>query len=278
MSQPCPSTCSPWATTADVCSPCDDYAMDASLLEDALQIASDVLYALSGERFPGSCSDVVRPNARWRDDGRAPARSFTGGYGEGYGWMGRFGPGLCSCNWGRGDYGCNSVSEITLGGYPVTGIIAVKIDGVVLDTSRYRVDDYRYLVRLADADGTNPGWPCCQDMTKAATEDGTFEVEFSYGQMPPPAGVRAAAVLGCEIALSCQPETAGRCRLPARVTSVTRQGVSQNLVDPQDFLAEGLIGIFECDLFLRSYNPNKLTRRASVISPDTMRRVRRVDT
>lgn len=264
ISVACQGTCTQWCSTLDMCSPCDDYAMDAVLLDDCIDAASDILFELSGRRFAGVCQDTVRPCGRSdaTDNGR-PIRGYDyGGYG-------------CSCNSSR-RCGCASVSEITLGAYPVNSIVSVKVDGETLDSSTYRIDDNRYLVRLPDADGTNPGWPCCQDMSLADTEDDTWSVTFTYGSPPPAAGVKAAAELACQLALACQPEDVGRCRLPQRVTQITRQGTTAVLLDPFDFLDNGKTGIYSVDLFLRTYNPKGLRQRATVINPERSRRVRRL--
>src|SRR3990167_2068070 len=61
MSSPCVSSCSVWASADDVCEPCSGYSFPAGLLDDMLAVASDILFELSGKRFPGSCSDIVRP-------------------------------------------------------------------------------------------------------------------------------------------------------------------------------------------------------------------------
>jgi len=271
-------TCEPWATTTDVCTPCDDYAFDSLLLMDCLQAASDVLFQLSGRQFPGTCQATVRPCAQHAsgDRGRPiPAYSPYGTYWPVPGsWSWSPSWGFCSCNRTERT-GCGSIAEITLGAYPIQRVTEVRMDGVVLPSSEYRVDDDRYLVRLADANGNAQGWPCCQRMDLPTTEVGTWEVTFLYGQPPPVAGMRAAARLGCELALACQPETVGACNLPERVTQITRQGVTAVVLDPMAFLDEGKTGLYEVDLFLRSVNPNKLSRRSTVLRPDKGRRVRR---
>jgi hypothetical protein len=127
-------------------------------------------------------------------------------------------------------------------------------------------------VRLPDADGVRKGWPCCQDLALPATEPGTFEVAFFYGQEPPKAGKHAAAVLACELALAC--DGSDECRLPKRLQSITRQGVTAVVLDAFDFLNRRRTGLIEVDSFLAAYNPHGLTRRASVINPDLMRPVR----
>jgi hypothetical protein len=274
MAQPCTSACSVWATDADICSPCDDYAFDALLIDDSLAIASDILYELSGRQFPGSCQDYVRPCSAGA--GSMITRSSNGGV-----WRGS-----CSCT-GATACACHHPYEITLGVYPLTSIVSIiQADttnpaypaSTTLDSSLYRIDDYRWLVRQPDTDGGNPGWPCCQRLDRPIGEEQTFQVTFTWGQSPPAAGVRAAAALACELALACSPETIGQCRLPKRITDISRQGVSMALIDPFDFLDKGLTGIYEVDVFLRTYNPSQLRRRAGIISPDIPRHARRAGT
>lgn len=243
MAELATGVCEPWATEADLCSPCDDYALDAPLLADAIDAASNILYRLSGGRFPGVCADEVRP----------------------YGQCG------CGCR-GR----CSGLHEVNLGAFPVVAVSEVKIDGDILPSNHYRIDDNRYLVRLP-VDDRNPGWPCCQRLDLADTELDTFSVSFTWGIAPPIEGVQAAAKLACELVKSCQPELLGKCQLPKRVQSISRQGISMTLLDPFDFLEKGKTGIYEIDLFLAAY-PGGARTAPGVFSPDMPRGVRRVGT
>lgn len=266
VSPPKQGVCSPWASAADVCSPCDDYTFPEGLLTECIAAASDVLYELSGRRYAGTCEDTVRPTLHdfmfdhWRWGMGAEAR-YGIDSGPVLGW-------------------CNYVPEVLLGGYPVTGITEVLIDGAVVDPATYRVDDWRTLVRVTDpATNTNGGWPCCQDMASPATEQGTFEVTFTYGVMPPAMGVRAAARLGCELALACSPESGPECQLPERVTTVARQGVTAVILDPFAFLEQGRTGLYDVDLFLAAANPGGLNRRGTATSTRSRRtRPRRAGT
>ena len=75
--------------------------------------------------------------------------------------------------------------------------------------------------------------------------------------------------------LATNAATVGECRLPRRVTQITRQGVTAMVLDPMSFLNEGKTGLYLCDAFLAAVNPGKLRRRATLASPDISRRVRR---
>ena len=260
-------TCSSWATTADVCSPCTAETAD---LNAWMQVASDLLFELSGQRFPGICTDTVRPCAQnCHDDsaryyGDLVETSLTS-----WSWFGTCGCGGDAC-------GCTTLSELTLTGWPLVSIEEVLIDGAILDPSRYRIDDWRRLVRLRDDGSISPdAWPTCQQLDLATTEEDTFQIEFTYGQAPPAAGVAAAASLGCQLALACA--GSGDCRLPQRVQSITRQGVSMVLLDPFTFFDDGRTGLYDVDLFLAAYGPTSKKRwPALVVNPDRHARVRRV--
>lgn len=274
-----------WAGLTDICEPCLTHAadIDEDVLLTSLTIASTLLYGLSGSRWPGICSDTVRPCARSLavDYGRPirPPYPFGGPYGY---WpaagLGNWQPswGMCMCNRTQRS-GCTTIPEIQLGASPIIeGSVVVTMDGSVVDPSTYRVDDGRWLVRLADITTTNnPGWPCCQRMDLPLTEKSTWGVAFNYGSLPDEGGIRAAATLGCQLALAASPKTVGSCRLPQRVQQITRQGVTAIVLDPWKFLDKGQVGLYEVDLWLENVNPGHLRRAAHVISPDIGRRVRR---
>lgn len=266
MGDPQRSTCELWATPDALCGPCEGVDFEEPVIELALQTASDILFVLSGRQFPGECTTLVRP---------------CGGYGIGADvlapghWSDRSWSGFCGCS-AVNRCGCGHLSELKLTPGPVREISEVKVDGVVLEDSLYRLDEHRYLVRLPDPDGTSRGWPCCQRIELDDDQEDTFSVAFTYGTPPPPAGRMAAAVLACELALSCTPGQSGNCKLPARIQTITRQGETMAFLDPFLFLDKGKTGIFECDLFLATYNPAGLRRRSSVMSPDLRRRSRRI--
>lgn len=119
-------------------------------------------------------------------------------------------------------------------------------------------------------------WPTCQDMSKPATEPGTFEVTYLRGKPVPEAGIWAAGLLACELIKACAPPAEGcECRLPSNVQSVVREGVS---IDMEAFVlggGEGVdfgrTGIPEVDLWLKTVNPFKRVAPSRVYSVDKRR-------
>lgn len=258
--------CSPWVTSADAVAPCNTYDIDTAVLNDCMLFASEVLFDFTRRRFAGVCTDVVRPLASWHADEGAhwwPDGTFSGR--SRWGW--------CSCNRSSA-FGCSSVPEIRLPGSPVrAGSVEVTVDGVSLTDSEFRVDEGNRLVRL---DGN--GWPCCQDLSLATSEEGTWEVSYHYGVDPPQGGLTAAAVLGCQLYLAI-PGAAGvknlQSELPKRVTSIVRQGVTLAVIDPLNMFDEGKTGLPIADLWVASVNRGADKRPATVHRPGRGRTVRR---
>jgi len=253
MPAPSADVCEPWATVADVGSPCDDYAFDTVLLEDSLLIASTALYHLTGRQWSGQCQDTIRPCGYRRPDS-------------------------CGCLSSRA-CGCRRLSELHLPGV-VASVDEVKIDGQVVPEARYRVDDHRVLVYLPESDtAERQGWPCCQRLDRDDTAEDTWSVTYTYGQDPPAGGVRAAAQLGCQLALAFQPETVGACRLPKNTVNVARQGITVALRDPSALFQEGSTGLNDVDLWINSVLLGSKRRRGSVWVPGMQRQaIRRAGT
>lgn len=267
MSVPCVSACSPWTTSDDVLACCID--ADTDVVETAIAVATDLLFELSGRKFPGSCRDKVRPCAQV-----SRTVSFPGELGLLDGFS--FG-GSCACN--RDTLcGCNHLSAVVLGAYPITQIVEVKVDGLVVPADEYQVQDWKWLVRLPNADGFNEGWPCCQRLDRPDTATETFSVDFVYGTPPPPAGVQAARDLACQFIRACASSGDGdpNCVLSPRVTQVVRQGITLVMNDPSSLIQNRLTGVPSVDLFLKAYNPLGHPGPAHIVSPDIGPTVRRI--
>lgn len=165
----------------------------------------------------------------------------------------------CGCG---GGCDCSPVCKVQLNA-PVAAVTEVKIDGLVLDPSAYRLVG----PWLARTDG-GECWPSCQDPSVPDTETGTFSVTYSPGRPLPAAGRIAAGVLAGEFVRAC---AGGSCVLPPQITSLTRQGVDVEFISPTDALTNGRTGIREVDLFIESVNPAALRQRSRVGSPDIRR-------
>lgn len=235
---------------------------------EAADSASYYLYEATARMFTGQCGPVtIRPVSRPTD---IDTRAWNTGWGAG-GWNSSWG----SCYYGVGNssvvshYGCSNPPEIDLGAFPVTEITLVKIDGVEIPADEYELRDYKTLIRVRPTAESTPterwGWPTCQINTLPDTQQGTFSVTYRYGQPAPAMGKLAAKCLAQYLAL---PQLGDDTRYPRRIMSMTRQGVSANVVDVMDLVKNGQTGIEEVDLFVRAANPRGLQQPSAVWSPD----------
>jgi hypothetical protein len=258
------TVCSVWATSDDLDLSYED---DFEAWDEALLVATEILYELSSRQYPGICTDTIRPQAVYRAVERWP-----------YWWPAPSGAistapwGYCSCHRPR-ETGCARVPEIKLPGTKVnpdpTSII-VKIDGNVLDPDQYRVDDHRYLVRT---DGH--GWPCCQRMTLDDSEPGTFSITYEYGRAPTASAIRACKTLAAQFMKAWSGDKT--CELPQRVQTITRQGVTAAVVDPFTLFDKGKTGINSIDMWLGGLKTGNSSRRATAIIPGRWRSARRAN-
>jgi hypothetical protein len=151
----------------------------------------------------------------------------------------------CCCS------GCGVFHRIRLRSTPVRRVIDVQVGGRSLKPDEYVILDHSILGFLTpDA--------CCAEC---------IVVTYLYGSIPP-GGEQAAIKLANELIAAGDGMD---CALPQRVTSVSRQGVSWTLLDPQDFLNDRRTGIYEIDLMLAALNPVKALMRPRVFSPDLPR-------
>lgn len=159
-----PADCAVWPTNLE---PVKDMALMA---------ATEILWLRTKRRF-GTCEISLRPCRRecggelalaWLYGSWLPTQGGTWGWPYpalvGGRWF-NLGCGICadSCS-------CTILHQVELP-YPVADILEVKVDGQVLVTGAYRVDDWRHLVRLDGGD-----WPTCFPAGTLVTTD--------YGQVP----------------------------------------------------------------------------------------------
>lgn len=252
-------------TTWPVQWPCDVSCESPTATGNAAKAATEVVWALSGRQF-GECEVTLRPcrdscadtpfydYATWPGAGGWPTPALIGGL-----WFN------LTCGGCAGGCSCATVSTVRLPA-PVASIVTVRVDGSPLATGAYRLDDNRLLVRI---DGGT--WPLCNDLNKADTEAGTWSVTARYGLKVPEMGRWAVGELACEILKAMGGED---CRLPQRVQTLARQGVTIQFPDISELLTEGRTGMFLVDGFIQSVNPSGLRRRAKTYSVDRAAPVR----
>lgn len=254
--------CSSWANIADVPASVRAEVAQASDFEvqSALERASEILWMLSGRHwYGGGCTE------------EATLRSCPPQPGEGT-WPYHRSWRRCAC-WAYGTWQggllwpaagevrvehVGAPFAVRLPRYPVTSILAVTIDGDPFI-------DYTFTRAgwLERTDGR--GWAVCEASTV---------ISYAWGQAPPAGGRDAAVELGVELIKSKL--GLDSCRLPLRTVSVTRQGVTQTIMDPAEFLDKGKVGLPGVDMWLAAVNPQATPQTSRVWSPDiptTMRTV-----
>lgn len=253
------------------CGTVDDYGQPDGVDLDcrALDSLSDVargaveqaavthLWMWTGRRF-GLCEVTLRPCRK----------DCVGSTWQGHRWRAPWLPILVAGEWlnvACGTCGsecdCDTVPSVALPG-PVDSVVEVLVDGTPVDPAVYRVDNRRLLVRQ---DGGR--WPVCNDLSAPTTEPGTWQVTYLRGLPVPQGGQLAAGLLACEMAKAVCGDSS--CKLPQRVQSITREGVTTLLLDGFDGLESGQTGIWFVDSWIASQR--SAPRRATVYSPDVRR-------
>lgn len=259
--------CSPWLDLDDfsLCKATDfDPPEVFGLVVDA---ATDMLFVASGRQYPGVCVDTVRPpsanlpgSGSWFGGSRASDGSLWLGH-DGIGTL----PESTFGGWGGGSDAVMSqgfeFSSVRLPGFPIQDVSDITIDGVALAAGSWLIVDDRWIVRR---DGK--AWPLWQRLDRPAGEANTWSVTYSYGPPTPPAGLLALQVLVCELGLGWKGDKS--CRLPKRLTQITREGLSAVVLDPFKFLDKGQFGVYEIDTFINMANPHHLSRDGKVINVD----------
>lgn len=232
----------------------------------AVEIATDLLWRRTAGRY-GLCPELIRPCRR---------RCSPDGHGTGFLWdrssfpldpyvnNGRWFNFGCDCS--NLDCGCAPLCSLRLPG-PVNSVLEVRIDGALIPADQYTLNRRKGYADLIRHGGTSgPCWPTCQNLELPETAPGTFSVLYLRGQAVPAAGMRALGSLAGEIYKQCT--GAKNCRLPERIKTVTREGVTYDMFDPGDWLREGLTGLVDVDTWIDSVNPNRLRQPSAVFSLD----------
>ena len=178
MAAPPPPPCSQWTTDEQVRACCTglDPAFD---LTSAIQFASEILFRLSGRRWPGQCNRTVYPCAG--DNCGCMADTWSWFASSGWGWAYAGYPSLpymVAGGWVNRWAGCRGICHLDCVDLPgtVDEVTQILIDGVPLDPSAYKVEAYRRVCRV---DGGH--WPCSNHLgaEQCETTDEIVEVEIT---------------------------------------------------------------------------------------------------
>ena len=204
--------------------------------EDLLWQASETLYAFSGRQFGGPCeSAAVVPARHGRLDPDVFAASQVAGSSARV-WAAR-----------RDD-------AVLLPGAPVTAVTSV------VDAAGEPLEGWDPVLPVGRVHFTGD-WPAGAVIT------------YTHGLAPPIGGKRSAVLLAVEIAKAWVGDR--NCKLPRRIESVAREGVTVSLLNTFQSLDQQKTGLWEVDAWLASCNPHRLIGRPTVWSPDRPRARRR---
>lgn len=224
--------CAAWAVVADLPEELPD--LPTGVTWDSLLLqATEILWALSGRRWSGRSADGgCDGSAEWHDEhGQCAWWAATG-------WPALWlGPRHCSAG----------EAVIQLPHDETTAVESVVVGGTAFTSWR---QDGAWLYRT-------DGLPW---------RGRTVVITYRWGLEPPATGKAKCVALALELGKAAAGD--GSCRLPKRVTSVTRQGVSMTMIDSQKFLDQGRTGLTDVDQWLASVNPKARPERGSVWSPD----------
>lgn len=265
-----------WTVDVGCCPDWDGY--DLATQTAAAEYAALSIWAATGRRF-GACTRTVRPCGEDCEDNFGWGSGFWWGDGVWYPYILNGIWRNCWCGNGNGCQRCRPDHQVWLTP-PVSGIVEVRFsDGTIVDPETYRVDDWQWLVRQGPNLDTDPitasdgGWPRHNDynfpvtgaLAPAAPTWPVWEVTYLWGLGVPSVLQRAAGELACEWAKNC---VGAACRLPQRVTSIARQGVTVSLADVDQLLQNGLTGLVTVDSIIQRFNPSRLPSRMAIASPD----------
>lgn len=243
--------------------PEDIATLDPVIKERSEALAWSVLSALTGYRV-SLCPITIRPCSQGCQRHTWYVAPVYSGNVEG---TGVYGPYISGGQWfngcgcaGPSDCSCTALCEVILPN-EVGSITEVWLDGVLLPTTAYRVDNGRKVVLT-----NGECFPMCQDMEVNDPADGGVWIKYYPGVAPNDLLRYAAGVLANEFYLACSGKD---CRLPNGVTNIVRSGMSMTV--QTGLFSDNVTGITEVDAVIRIYNPYGLKARPRVMSPDRNR-------
>lgn len=218
-------------------SPEDTIEPDGVYTQSAIEAACFILYKLTAEKYTGIKTVTEEYNLQ-----SAGGISTT--------------PSLIQGGMFNLTGSSNGIRNLRLRHQPVLSVSKVVYLGKEMNPSSYTLRNNSYLVQK-------------NSLPWILNDINDISITYTYGLNPPSAGIRAAIRLANELILA--DSGSSDCSLPERITSVSRQGVSYTVMDPQEFLANGRVGLYEVDLFLTAVNPIKAKKRPKIFSVDQPR-------
>lgn len=235
----------------------DDWEdFEPDVRERALALASATLERLTAYRV-GNCPVKVRP---CRQNPVGVVSPYLVGMGAGVGpffpYVGRNGvwinTGLCEQPCGITD------CEVTLPA-PIGRLDEIKVNGVAQTLADFTVYDGNTIVYTGS--GSCP-FPVQQDLSKPDTQPDTFSITYLNAYPVDATGAYAVGVLAMEFARAC---SGSSCNLPSTVRTLSRQGVTMELITGA--FPEGFTGIREVDAFISLWNPDGRKQQSRVWFP-----------
>lgn len=257
-----------WPNVISTCCSGDWVTYSPAVQQQALDFATYMIWAATGRQY-GLCQDTVRPCGTQRSDGFPAAGWYWDGYGTWipYIWNGDWFNCWCGGGGPNGCASCDPQCRVYLPG-PVNSIVNVQVNGATLPASgasgyNFFVLNEQWLIRT----DTTQCWPMCADQNLSPGDPTAFEVTYLRGRQPPSILTTAVSQYACEYAKGC---VGAPCRLPFRIQSISRQGVSVQLATIEDVLKNGLTGLWEVDQAIMMVNPYGLKGRTRYYSPDLL--------
>lgn len=218
--------CSDWITEDDLCCPTVIDGVDAAVIAANIAAATSFLYDATCRRWPGLCDVTERPIVPcvcgfdwgwWWGNG---GWNFSDGWPF---WLG------CGCS-------CRRYTRLILPGeYPVTAVTDVRVNGVSLPATDYRLDGSRFL-DLQQPNSLGLSWWPRQNPDFPDDTPGTWAVDYTLGSEPIDAAKRAAGDLACHFIASCPSGDCGD--LPDDTESVSKRGITIRRRPPGEYNVE----------------------------------------
>lgn len=226
--------CAPWVTEDDLPTERPELPAGGPSWDEITRFASDVLFDLSGQRWTGLCGEVTAVLDSCTCGCSSSATPWTPVLIDGE---------IYNCR-------CGTPAVIRLPDTSVIEVLEVTERGTVRAPGSYKLDRPGYLRDLSGR-----GWGTCP---------GGIAVRYTAGILPPAGGITSARTLALELGKAAAGD--GTCKLPARVSSVVRQGVTIGVLDRWQDLDKGRVGLYTVDLWLSSVT--RPVQGAAVWSPD----------